>query len=1161
VLEGLLILLVLLPPMAFGAAATWAKHSIFLGAVILLSLWLFRASRSGFLTVRGGSLWWPVVLFLLYGILQQIPLPAGVLAGISPSTSLLLSETLTGPVGAKPLSISPRDTLETLLLFSAMAIVLFVVVNFVRGRPRITRILSALVLLGVFEALFGMSEQLTGSRQIFWNPRTQYLGFVTGTYHNKNFFSGLLEMIVPAAIGLLIALSRDRVEGKDRPAARGGLGPGLARVISSPRLAQQFLLAAASVVMILAVFFSLSRAGIVSLMAAMAGIAVLVSLSSGFRRYTVVPFLLAGVTLSIGSAVGMDRVIRRMEDVVAGHSDSWVHRLDMMQSALGAAKDFPLFGTGLGTLGRIFPRYQSKQLGDVWADYIHNDWLQLFCEAGALGWMIAVLGLLVFFVIVTGRAARRKDAFARFVSAGLLLGVAAMLLHSFFEHNLGKIPANLLVFTVLSGLAFSAAHVTSRRGRVETIELCVALSTPSRRWCTSLVALLLVAAGASLALPAIRADILFNRALAASTGRPELYFFLPLEGGREDGDELLKRAVALDPANPKYHSHSALRAQAKAEEAVRERAARSARDLVGAEVEKEDPEGFEEIVDIMREGALPLVWETRLPLLEEAHDSLLRVTGLTPTEAGAHLRLAGVLLELGSPAEEVRREVAIARGLAPQVPGIQFGAAGILLSLLSQKMDGPEEEELRGEALTALRRAIYIDPSYVEKAYPLFQGVVMSGENVLEEMPPSISAHESLYLILEGDKRWETALAALGEIERLADVKFSPSREEAKAADAEWESYTTVDRGYDRRSELDVRFSLAERRSRLLGILGRWPERADALSIYRGFLRERLREDLEDVRRIRRQGRAGEAMLRVRMILEEDWAFPEANLEAAEIASLPETGDSLPPGQKPLDHLVRLVLHNDGLSEEDARRAATILAGEEAATEAERVKSAFLAGALDLLSGRAKEAVGKLKKLAGANKGPSRWRQGHLVWYYLGLGYERAGERDEAAEAYGRALGLVDSHRPSLLRLSSLQKKAAAALKKFEPERVLNINFGGRVILLGYTAREADKRGSVSIRYYWQFIDRMDPEYWPLLHFGGIDGEPTFEHSHRITAAGREYPVDFPRSGEVVVEDYTLPRDPMTEPFLRAAIWMTELLYHDGGRGFVVASLRGDGPF
>jgi hypothetical protein len=109
---------------------------------------------------------------------------------------------------------------------------------------------------------------------------------------------------------------------------------------------------------------------------------------------------------------------------------------------------FPIFGIGLGNFELTYPAYRSVGGGHV--RHVHNDFAQLAVEAGVPALALAVL-LLVAFYRRALRVLRETKGEARYLLWGALVGVTALLLHSFTDFNL-QIPANALIFSVLLGL-------------------------------------------------------------------------------------------------------------------------------------------------------------------------------------------------------------------------------------------------------------------------------------------------------------------------------------------------------------------------------------------------------------------------------------------------------------------------------------------------------------------------------------------------------------------------------------------------------------------------------------------------------------------------------------------------------------------------------------
>jgi O-antigen ligase len=124
----------------------------------------------------------------------------------------------------------------------------------------------------------------------------------------------------------------------------------------------------------------------------------------------------------------------------------------------------PLLGWGLGAFTTVYPKYRSFY-ASVFINAVHNDYVQLLTETGALGFA-AMLG---FLALVYGRGFRKLRGpgldLTQAATLAALLGITGILVHSFVDFSL-QIPANAAMFYVAAAIAaasFSAA--SSRRHR------------------------------------------------------------------------------------------------------------------------------------------------------------------------------------------------------------------------------------------------------------------------------------------------------------------------------------------------------------------------------------------------------------------------------------------------------------------------------------------------------------------------------------------------------------------------------------------------------------------------------------------------------------------------------------------------------------------------
>ena len=123
-------------------------------------------------------------------------------------------------------------------------------------------------------------------------------------------------------------------------------------------------------------------------------------------------------------------------------------------------RDFPLFGSGLGTFEIVYRQYQTTLVENV-VEHAHNDYLEFAANSGFIG--TAVLFMPIFYLLERMIVAFLKDrhGYRRSVTLGCIGGTLAILLHSLADFNL-QIPANALVFAVILGIGYRVAILDPR---------------------------------------------------------------------------------------------------------------------------------------------------------------------------------------------------------------------------------------------------------------------------------------------------------------------------------------------------------------------------------------------------------------------------------------------------------------------------------------------------------------------------------------------------------------------------------------------------------------------------------------------------------------------------------------------------------------------------
>ncbi len=419
--------------LAFGGVFPVARMVLFGLGGVLAVLWM-----TGFLwgDVVPMKLSLPTVVFLAAGALAALQLLSGTLETGSGSAALVrVSQTF-----------SPPATRSFLSWWALTGIVLLVTSS-LHDKRRILALLGALLLLGSFQAAYGMYEQFSGHQHIFGTPRHYHLGSVTGTYVNHNHFGGLLAMLIPVALGLAAscANSWDRRRIVSWSAR-------LRLWVSAPRTAPVTLIVFLMGLMLVAVVFSLSRGAAVGLAA---GLMVTVFMllrrrSSRLQGRAAAVVVLTVCLLSgwVGVSVGASHRLSPSHEASVA---SVVFRRIAWTDTLKMLRDYPILGVGSGAFETVYPLYRSAKLTGLHVSHAHNDYLEFIAERGLVGAALLIVGIPALLSFAVSAARDVKDARALAWMAGLSGGVAAIMVHSFFDFNL-HIPANLMVAATLVGL-------------------------------------------------------------------------------------------------------------------------------------------------------------------------------------------------------------------------------------------------------------------------------------------------------------------------------------------------------------------------------------------------------------------------------------------------------------------------------------------------------------------------------------------------------------------------------------------------------------------------------------------------------------------------------------------------------------------------------------
>jgi len=449
IIEIGIIFLIIFAPLAFGSVEVWAYSILILIAIVLTLVWLikiwlkngmklniFKKEPNKFkFSYLKTPLNLPIIIFIAVIIFQLIPLPGSIVRFLSPNAYNIYAESSkvidASRAGEKPLSptysisVHRNATKDEFYKIIGYALIFFLVINNIKSQRQLKKVILALVISAFCLSIFGMVQKATWNGKIYWFRELRYRGEPFGPYVNRNHYAGLMEMVVPLALAaLVITRSKDK----------------------------KIILGFMALIMASTIFISLSRGGMLAFLGSILFISLAFLLSRTLKKHlSFIILLLIGIFLFILYLQLFSSVADRFLTLIDPDKLSSQQRPLVWRDTLRITADFPLLGTGLGTFKDIFPKYKTFGSQSIYL-YTENDYLQLLSETGIIGFLIAFWGLLAIVI-----------AFAKFASKDKLplffLGaIVAILIHSLCDFNL-HIPANVVIFSIILGLAFRLGYI------------------------------------------------------------------------------------------------------------------------------------------------------------------------------------------------------------------------------------------------------------------------------------------------------------------------------------------------------------------------------------------------------------------------------------------------------------------------------------------------------------------------------------------------------------------------------------------------------------------------------------------------------------------------------------------------------------------------------
>jgi len=417
-----LMLVVVFAALAHGVVEPWSVFTFELLTVVLMLLWTIKAVADKNLILDLPQTIWPVMVLILFGLVQSVSWG-------------YMSD---GAGSRQSLSFDVDSTRGTVMVLCSLLALSVLAANFLTDVKRLLTLANFLIFFGAVTGVFGLVQHFSGSSSVYWLRHTQVPPF--GPFFNRDHFAGYMELFIALPIALIVT----RYAKEE----------------------MRIIYGIAAMFMGLAAVFTLSRGGIISILAEMIFITAMC-----FRPYktkpiadqpgkarmvtgmTAVAVILAAIVTGV-IWIGAEPVINRIATGDPNSSD--LSKAQTFYSVRGAIwedtwkmiRHNPLLGVGLGAYETAYPIYaRDNGVRGVTAE-AHNDYLQVLADAGVIGAVLALWFIIVLFRAIV-RGIRSPDPLVAAIALGGGAGVFGLLVHSLFDFNL-HLPSHALVFLILA---------------------------------------------------------------------------------------------------------------------------------------------------------------------------------------------------------------------------------------------------------------------------------------------------------------------------------------------------------------------------------------------------------------------------------------------------------------------------------------------------------------------------------------------------------------------------------------------------------------------------------------------------------------------------------------------------------------------------------------
>ncbi len=444
----LFIFILVFAPLAFASVELWSLSVVEVTICVLafLLFWYQKKGQVEFVVVPGTL---PLGLLLLWMFLQLVPLPPSFLQYVSPGSCEAYRPVVEAMGSSRwlPVTVNQKATLFEIIRIASYFLLYVVTVQLLTDGKRLRRTVEVVVGCAVLISFLAIIQHFTSPQHIYWF-RFVPEGKPFGPWINPSQYAGYMNMVLPLIFGLILYY-------RPRSGETESLRVRIVTLLTTPGSNLRIFFAFGVVLVLLSIFLSLSRGGILVALVSIVLFFYLLSLKRSFRIWPVAVIVAGSIGLYY-LTFGTEEIAFKFNRSFTEEGEWNLARLDIWKDTVAIVKTFWITGSGFGTFGDIYPVYKTIATNLI-VSHAHNDYLELLTDGGVVGFLLKAWFVLVIMKTGWKMIWRRRDHYSILITIASMVGMFSMLLYGITNFNMHN-GADGLYFFFLCGLVVSAAN-------------------------------------------------------------------------------------------------------------------------------------------------------------------------------------------------------------------------------------------------------------------------------------------------------------------------------------------------------------------------------------------------------------------------------------------------------------------------------------------------------------------------------------------------------------------------------------------------------------------------------------------------------------------------------------------------------------------------------